>query len=118
MIWILTEQNRSFSPQLLDCLIVGLSSPAGGSSWNFSLKLARQAAWPAEPVGVAQPRTRLVLEACTRGDPARAARVRLANLHIRSGRSRSIVSDQLSKRCSVASIPDSTKLLCHGIFMT
>src|SRR2546427_4361093 len=47
--------------------------PAEWSRWNVSLRLAVAPAWPAEPVGVAQPATRrrragtpLVLVACSR----------------------------------------------------
>jgi hypothetical protein len=50
-----------------------LISPAEWSAWNVSLTLAVAPAWPAEPVGVAQPATRrmqartpLVLVACIR----------------------------------------------------
>jgi hypothetical protein len=49
------------------------SAPAERSRWNVSLRLAVAPAWPAEPVGVAQPATRrmqaqtpLVLVACIR----------------------------------------------------
>src|SRR5256886_10652087 len=49
------------------------SAPAEWSRWNVSLRLAVAPAWPAEPVGVAQPATRrtqartpLLLVACIR----------------------------------------------------
>ena len=36
------------------------SAPAEWSRWNVSLRLAVALAWPAEPVGVAQPATRRI----------------------------------------------------------
>src|SRR5215471_12388049 len=49
------------------------SPPAEWSTWNVSLRLVVSPAWPAEPVGVAQPATRrmqartpLALVACIR----------------------------------------------------
>src|SRR5215831_20009098 len=67
------DRGNGRNYRCLDCGTEGLISPAEWSRWNVSLRLAAALAWPAEPVGVAQPATRRrqgrippVLAACIR----------------------------------------------------
>src|SRR5262245_64839978 len=53
------DRGNGRNYRCLDCGTEGLISPAEWSRWNVSLRLAAALAWPAEPVGVAQPATRL-----------------------------------------------------------